>query len=178
MKNIKLFENFNQDAKDLGIDIKPGTYDGKDISIWTVQAAEGQKFQSWERAMDFLIELWKKDDNMYNYFRGELGTSDEVIVGDETFVGIDVQDHMTLDEDNTPAGQGESAAKFDNSYNNMVAEFIPLANDPAVRKAVKETTESFKWEPDEIIAMCYGMLVEINEHDMAKDFVALAKKHY
>ena len=62
-------------------------------------------------------------------------------------------------------------------YDKMVEEYIPMADDPAVRKAVKETTEAFKWEPDEIIAMCYGMLVEINEHDMAKDFVALAKKH-
>lgn len=80
--------------------------------------------------------------------------------------------------ENTPAEQGEGAAKFDNSYNEMVNEFIPLHDDPAVRKAVKETTEAFDWEPDEIIAMCYGMLVDINEHDMAKDFVALAKKHH
>lgn len=80
--------------------------------------------------------------------------------------------------ENTPADQGASAAKFDNSYNEMVDEFVPLHSDPAVRKAVKETTQAFDWEPNEIIAMCYGMLVDVNLHDMAKDFVALAKKHH
>lgn len=101
-----------------------------------------------------------------------------------------------MNEELTPADMGSDAAKEDklvkpgisaeddkfwadaNEYNKMVEEYIPMADDPAVRKAVKETTEAFKWEPDEIIAMCYGMLVEINEHDMAKDFVALAKKHH
>ena len=63
-------------------------------------------------------------------------------------------------------------------YGKDVDMYIPLNSDPAVRAAVKKATEDFKWEPDEIIAMCYGMLVEINEHDMAKDFVALAKKHH
>lgn len=66
---------------------------------------------------------------------------------------------------------------FDNSYNEMVDEFIPLHADPTVRAVVKKTTEDYKWEPKEVIATCYGMLVEINEHNLAKDFVALVKKH-
>lgn len=98
MKNIKLFENFNQDAKDLGIEIKPGKFDGKTIAVWKLLSAEGMKFAGWERAMNFLIDLWKKDEDLYNYFRGELGTSDELIVGDQTFAGSDVQDHMKLAE--------------------------------------------------------------------------------
>ena len=87
--------------------------------------------------------------------------------------------------ENTPADQGAEAAKDDakfwadsKAYNAKLDEFVPLHSDPAVRAAVKKTTEDFKWEPDEIIAMCYGMLVEINEHDMAKEFVELAKKHH
>jgi len=76
-----------------------------------------------------------------------------------------------INEDYTPADTGSD-------YSKDVDTYIPMNSDPAVRAAVKKATEDFKWETDEIIAMCYGMLVEVNEHDMAKEFVGLAKKYH
>jgi hypothetical protein len=93
-KSIK--EDVEIDAKQYNIDIKPSEFDGKPINVWTVNAANDMKFGNWESAMNWLIDLWNSDNDLYYFFRGELSTSDEVVIGDQIFAGADVQDHMKL----------------------------------------------------------------------------------
>ena len=85
-------------AKEYGISLSPDEYDEKPIVVWEMTKAKGERFGDWESAMRWLMAEWKADENMYEYFRGNLSVSDNLIVGDQEFAGIDVQDHMTLED--------------------------------------------------------------------------------
>lgn len=89
-------EDVQTDAAKFNIDVKPGEFDGKPINIWTMNIANDMKFGNWESAMRWLIDLWQSNEDLYYFFRGELSTSDELVIGDQIFAGIDVQDHMKL----------------------------------------------------------------------------------
>ncbi len=81
--------------KDL-ISITTGEFDGQEIDIWTMKSKLNKTFVDYEAAIDWLVNSWKKNDDLYQYFRGNLSTSDSLIIGNHEFVGIDIQDHMHL----------------------------------------------------------------------------------
>jgi len=71
----------------------------------------------------------------------------------------------------------EPLNEYDREYNETLDEYIPLHSDPEISKKAHDLATEFRWEPDDVIALAYNMLVEVNYHDMAKDFVELVKKH-
>lgn len=58
-------------------------------------------------------------------------------------------------------------------YSEKVDRTIPLWRDSEIKSVALELTKRFDYDPDPIIAICYNMLVDINEHDLVKDFVNL-----
>jgi hypothetical protein len=62
---------------------------------------------------------------------------------------------------------------FDPAYSEMVDRVIPLNDAGEVMSEADDLCRRHKWEPDFVLAVCYRMLVEINEHDLAKKFVAM-----
>jgi len=86
-----LNENFNAKVK-----ITPDFYDEQPINIFTLINAENMNFGDWETAIKWLINELKMDEELYNYFRSELSTKDDVVIGDIKIAGMDVIDHLRL----------------------------------------------------------------------------------
>lgn len=61
-------------------------------------------------------------------------------------------------------------------YSEKVDKTIPMWRDSEVRSVASELTRKFNYDPDPIIALCYNMLTDINEHDLVIDFVGLLDK--
>lgn len=88
-----LNENFNAKVK-----ITPDVYDEQPINIFTLIDAENMNFGDWETAVKWLINELKMDEELYYYFRSELSTKDDVVIGDIKIAGMDVIDHLSLVE--------------------------------------------------------------------------------
>jgi transposase len=86
------------------------------------------------------------------------------------FNQLDEQDVVTL-SDGTTRDFTDS-----NAYSKLVNEVIPLNDDEKIRDLSAKITADLKWEPNEVIALCYNMLVEINEDDIAIAFVDVVQK--
>lgn len=101
LKHVKLFETFDRtnessdyrkEAEKFGITIEDSTFDGQAIERWTI--GKNERFHSWERAMDWLISQWKKDEDLFDFFRTNLSTKDDVVIGNYELAANDVMDHM------------------------------------------------------------------------------------
>ena len=68
---------------------------GEEYCRHTINSLKDEKFRGiWEYAMVRLISLAGDDENIESFLYTEMTTNDEVIVGDETLVGIDIMDHL------------------------------------------------------------------------------------
>ncbi len=82
----------------------------------------------------------------------------------------------TFENDMTPADLGNDEWKASKIYNQDLYENIPLYTDSYLKQEAHDLATKYKWEPDEMIAIAYNMFVEVNQHDLAKEFVQLLKK--
>lgn len=101
-KSGKTYEEMSQQereiAKGYGIDIQDSEFDGKPIQRWEMIDAKKERFGNWETAMEWIKDKWKRDEDLYDFFYNNLGQSDDLVIGNQEFAGIDVQDHMDLGE--------------------------------------------------------------------------------
>lgn len=98
--NENVRQNTKEEAKEFNMVVTDEEYDGQDIQRFVMLDAKDKNFGTWEKAMEWLENEWKKDGYLYHFFKSNLGTLDIVAIGDHEFVGIDVQDAIrNLDED-------------------------------------------------------------------------------
>lgn len=66
----------------------------EDIQIWTPLDAKDLKFTNWEDGLNWLINQWKSNEDLYNFYRTNLASNDELYIGQYGYMGADIQDHM------------------------------------------------------------------------------------
>jgi len=164
-------EDVQTDAAKFNIDVKPGEFDGKPINIWTMNIANDMKFGNWESAMRWLVDLWKSDEDLYYFFRGELSTSDELVIGDQIFAGIDVQDHMKLvsesivnESGSTKAGDFEILTPI-TSVKNKEGEVFSVGDMVRIKNYVPEYVPIVKLE----VGIAGHLMVWLDTYDLQQD---------
>jgi hypothetical protein len=63
-------------------------------------------------------------------------------------------------------------------YRADLDRYLPLHDAPNPMADAKKLAKDYSWEPDELLSICYNIMVEINEHKLAADFVEIVKKSY
>ena len=68
---------------------------GEEYFRHTINALKEKKYNGqYEDAIADLLYLLLKEDSIYHFLYAEMTTNDEVIIGDETLVGIDLMDYL------------------------------------------------------------------------------------
>lgn len=85
----------------------------------------------------------------------------------------DMDDFEGMDNNVQPEDELDEWSDSKN-YNQELFENIPLYDDSKMRQEAQLLAKKYNWEPDEMIAIAYNMFVEVNEHQLAKEFIKCA----
>lgn len=88
-----LFQLENMEKEKISLRIYPDGYE-QDVYEYTLNDFTDMMFPVWEQAMEHIIDEMDKHQYLAEFMHEQMHTDCEVVVGNHTFVGIDIMDFM------------------------------------------------------------------------------------
>lgn len=162
MKNVKSFNKLFESTRDESIK----STEGKALNIGDVVERGGEQYQILFDGRPFL----------YPYpISGKIDKSKAIYFEESPEMADGLSKVKSYSETSGGFYVGESSGA---QYRENLDRFLPLHDAPNPRNDAKKLVKLYSWEPDELLSICYNIMVEINEHQLAADFVEIVKKSY